>query len=285
MASYLDLLKELGIEVSTEQWNAAHTDDTRHYISPPPSPPPLLPTKPALGYIDGHPIFTRSQIDQASPEVFGFQFYDVVEDEPAAHPWVLSYDDEQYYRANYRPIHRYSRSYRLRWTLAHVVGHVGQAPDTVLNVVRTALAAQPSRIHCRGAHDFVRTQLKTLPHGSKYFLSIPWIIRRCGGPRWQISDRVYMDVLRDAEGLHRAFDNLRQQGVLEKRRRFPKMEYVLLRLLDFHGVSSPYKVPWARTSIKRRQLAVLVSSLANPPCLTATPSADHRHPVVACPTP
>lgn len=273
MASYLQLLKELGIDVTQDEWNAAQP--LEHQITPPPPPPSKLPDVP-LYTTNGHPTFSRSQIDQCAPEVFGFQFYDVVEDAEAAHPLVLSYDDEQYYRANYRPIHRYSRSYRLRWTLAHVVGHVGQAPSSILQHLHELVQKEPLKIHGRGAHDFVRTALKAIHGGSRYYLSIPWLIKRLGGPKWVLSDATYMQILQVADTLHRAFDRLRQQGVLSSRKRFPKMEYVLLKIIDAHGVPPPYKVPWARTSIKRRQLATLVTTLETPclPTASRTPCAS-----------
>lgn len=246
---WLDLLKSVNVVISKEDWTACH---------PPPTPPPprTEPGMDPLFMVDETPYFTSSQVDWCDPSVFGIGDFGVVEDEETAHPFVLSWADEQYYRANYRAKHRYSRPYRLRWTLAHVVGCAGKCnAPTFLELKRRLANETRDVIRTRGAYEWVRRQLVLLKQ-SKLNGSIPHLVRQLGGPSWKVTTQQYTAVLKDAERIHRAFEA--DKGV---RKRFPKMQYVLLRALDRNGVVPPYFVKWARTSIKRRQLAECLASL------------------------
>lgn len=256
MTEYLDLLAELGIEIPAEAWEAEHPRS--------PSPEPaILPWRPDHRDANGMAVFTQSQMDWCDPTCYGFdEPFEIVEDDAAAKPYVLSWDDEQYYRANYnRAVHRYSRIYRLRWTLSHVVGDVGKLPEDVERWLRSALALepQPHVIHTRRAHEWVRGKLKER-RLTELYISTPFIVRLLGGPRWRVHPTQYGAVLDAAVRTHRTFEALRKRRAVG-RQRFPKMQYVLLKLLDRHGVMHPYRVPWARTAIKRRQLGALLRDM------------------------
>lgn len=255
--TYLELLNELGIEVDAAAWAETQKEFA---AGPREAPPPtLLPVKPDHYAAGGLPVFTSSQVAWCDPEVYGWDDYEVVEDEATAHPYVLSWTDEQYYWGNRRNVHRYSRLYRVRWTLGHVVGHLGKLPPGTEAHLRDRLREEPGAVHGRGAYEWVRRRLKETGESALY-LSIPYAVRQLGGPRWKVTDAQYNAVLEDAYALCKTFDALRKAGRVG-RRRFPKIQYVLLRLLDRHGVAPPYKVLWARTSIKRRQLRGLLARL------------------------
>lgn len=250
---YLQLLSELGIEIAEEEWNRVHE------IVPEPEPT-LYPSEPfSYNDVDGMPQFTASQLEWDLPERHGFLEYDVIDDEAHAHPFALNYHDEIYYRANYRAKHRYSRPYRIRWTLSHLIGIAGKLPHDVALRLQTELPAPYDVLHTRAAHEWVRARLKAWGRKELY-LSVPYIVAQLGGPRWRVSTGQTVAVYEDAIKLHTVFDALRKQGRMG-RQRFPKMQYVLLKLLDRHGVVAPYRVPWARTSIKRRQLRDFLTSL------------------------
>jgi hypothetical protein len=259
----LDLLKSLGVEIEREVWNQVHQ------VAPPPPNPTLLPSRPHH-YDQEMPVFTRSQMDWCDPEIYGYQRYEVVEDEAAAHPLALEWEDEQYYAGNHRPVHRYDRPYRIRWSLSHVVGHVGRVPKKVMQWLRDELKKSQHVITTRAAHEWVRSRLKQKGLRDLY-LSTPFIVRQLGGPRWRVTTQQWQRVDEEAIYLHHLFETLKRSGLCV-RQRFPKIQYVLLRLLDRHGVLAPYRVPWARTSIKRRQLAQFLHTLECP----TSPSADSR---------
>lgn len=246
----LELLRSVGVDIPSDEWLVHH----------PPPPPPARRTEPGMDpqWVDhlGVPYFSSSQVEWCHPDVFGVEDFGVLEDDYTAHPYTLSWDDEQYYRANYRPKHRYSRPYRLRWTLAHVVGGAGKCNPATLHALKCRLAGEKRDvIRTRGSYEWVRRHLAELKQ-TRFNISIPWIVMWLGGPKWRVSTQQCQRVLEASERMHRAF-----QAQSHGRRRFPKMQYVLLRALDREGVAPPYHVKWARTSIKRRQLADLLAKL------------------------
>jgi hypothetical protein len=270
----LQLLHEQGIDVDPSEWI---TLDPRPggYSPRPRYDPPPLPTQPCYYDEDDLPVFTKSQLNNCAPEVFGYERYSIVEDAEAAHPFGLNYADEVHWRRWHRPIHRYDRPYRIRRTLAFVTGYDCQAvPEDVLRQLkRYVTTADLMSWHI---YDRVRALLKRW-RLAPWYSSIPHIIVRLGGPRWRVSTDQFRRVSEDALTLHRRFDHFRRQERLQgNRRRFPKMQFVLLRLLDRHGVHPPYRVPWARTYIKRRQLWHLLDWMERqdlyPPTTTTTTS-------------
>lgn len=250
-AKYLDLLASVGVHIDADEWNQVHWNAAAE--EPIPWEAPVLPT--AGLYTDDHgiPTFSRSQIDLCDPTMFGFHEYDVVEDAWSAHPLVPSYEQELDWKRNHRPIHRYDRSYRIRWTLAHIVGLAGTVPPALLEGLSKCIRTED--LMSRRIYECVRHWLKRGRH-SRFYMAIPLIIRQLGGPCWRISTEQYRIVLHEAVVLHRLFDAFKQQsrGNAGCRKRFPKIHFVLLRLLDRHGVWAPYKMVWARTLIKTHQL-------------------------------
>lgn len=258
--TYRNLLASLGIVISEEDWDAVHP--------PGPSTPksPLGPDRPHHYDKDSNlPVFTSSQLEWCEPELYGFTQYEVVEDEATAHPFTCEYEDELNIKMNHRPIHRYDRVYRIRWALEHIIGCVGTCPKEVETRLRACMDADV--IYSRNAYEWVRKHLKEWKL-SHLYLSIPGIVSRLGGPRWKVTADQCRTVLGEATMLHRLFDQFKRAGTI-KRQRFPKIQYVLLRLLDRHGIMPPYRVPWARTSIKRRQLNALLTVIeTTPSCQT-----------------
>lgn len=231
---YLTLLAELGVEISETVWNDVHAIRS-------PTPPPVRPDRPHhVDPDDGVPVFTSEQLEWCEPEVYGFHDYHVqVGDE---HPLALDYRSERYYWGNYQPIHRYNRQYRIRWVYFHVIGSAGKASDDVLSRLRKELTREAGDvIWTRNAYEWVRSRLRAWKRSDLY-LSISYIIHRLGGRRWKVSHACSVAVLDDAIRLHRLFDTLYHAGKL-RRQRFPNLTFVLLFLLDRHGVVAPYRIP------------------------------------------
>ena len=263
---YLELLAAVGVHVDPEEWQQVHLNPLEHLDDATRDPleweAPQLPSEPTGRDEDGFPIFTRSQFDECAPEVFGYDEYTIVEDADAAHPFQASYEQELDWKRYHRPIHRYDRSYRIRWTLAHIVGCAGWAPRTVLHRLRETIRSDD--LMSRRIYERVRLWLKQTRH-VRLYAAIPYIIGQLGGPRWRISTEQYRKVLLDATLLHRLFDTFKQQARLGYRKRFPKIHFVLLRLLDRHGVWAPYRMAWARTLIKTQQLWTLLRTMETQP--------------------
>lgn len=278
---YLELLAAVGVHVDAEEWNQVHINPNT--LEPEPWEVPVLPSAPWRYNEDGVPEFTRSQFDVCPPELYGYDEYHIIEDELAAHPPCASYEQEVSWRRNHRPIHRYDRTYRIRWTLAHIVGCAGWIPVDVLDALRTHIYADD--LMSRRIYERVRHCLKVARH-TRLYVAIPYIIGQLGGPRWHISTDQYRAVLKDAVVLHGLFETLKPQ--LQRRKRFPKIHFVLLRLLDRHGVWAPYKMAWARTLIKTQQLQQFLIGMEQPPLPSCTTTKNENAPVMkmttSCPS-
>lgn len=268
---YLSLLASAGIVVGRDEWNACHgaTAPPVEPIDDPCDGHPTFPFRP-VDWIDDVPCFSRRQFDTCDPETLGYDVYFVKEiSEADARACVPTWEQEAAWRRFKRPPHRYSRLYRLRRTLAYSIGAAGDLPPGHERI-RLPAKIRTSRRHI---YNHVRKQLRDLFKGthraSRYYASIPYLIATLTNRRWHVSTGQWSAIMADAGRLHYAFDRLVKAGRL-KRRRFPKMQFVVLKLMQRHKVVPPYHVPWARTSIKRRQLATLTGSLDNavetPPC-------------------
>ncbi len=251
MDGWLALFAELGLDVDADEWRAANP---QLYPSPPPASP-TLPSAPHHYDKDGTPIFTSEQIEWGMPEQFGHTTYLVAETARSAHPFALDYNDEVAVAINHKRAHIYDRYYRMRWTFEHMVGCHGNVTPLELDEIRGRI--DPSVVQTRGVYEHIRKTIKRLrwPH---LYISIPHIIRQLGGSSWTVRNEQAYSILRQAKTLHHYFNV--QKGKLG-RQRFPKLQYVLLRLMDLHEIVPPYKVPWARTSVKRRQLGALFAQL------------------------
>ncbi|KAI9009907.1 hypothetical protein BC832DRAFT_609267 [Gaertneriomyces semiglobifer] len=182
----------------------------------------------------------------------------VVEDEETAHPMVMDYQDEQQWKMNRQRTHHYDRLYRIRRTFFQLLGHATtKLPPTLESDLKKHIHG--SLLISRNIYEVIRKYLKQrkLPH---LYPAIPLLISRLGGPRWNVPYHKVQLVLEDAFQLHRTFDYLKKQGSLG-RQRFPKVQYVVLMLLHRHTILPPYRIPWARTSIKRKQLSQLLSNM------------------------
>jgi hypothetical protein len=263
---YIGLLDSVGVVVSPEEWQLLHAWRTRE-ATPDPVPSSRLPVDPLWYDTDASrdplPVFTRSQCDECAPEVFGWDRYRVIEDRESTWPLQASYEQEVSWKRWHRPIHRYDRPYRIRRTLLHVIGYSGVCPPDLLAFLKQRLPQD--RLLSRSIYERVRGLLKAHRWVHMY-ASVPYIIKCLGGPRWNVTGEQYLKVYADALQLHRLFELFRSQNRLGTRRRFPKMQYVVLRLLHRHGVVSPFFMPWARTYIKRRQLRILLTALEDQPC-------------------
>lgn len=269
---YLQLLAELGIDIPETVWNEVHN------IPPPPPPPSRCPDVPVDYTDDDVPVFLSTQVEWEGPEMYGYDRYEVHEVEETAHPLRLDYKSEQYYRANFRGIHRYSRAYRIRWVYFHLVGSMGRSPPALLARLKAEAKAEGDPIWNRGVYEWVRGRLRGWKL-ARYYHVIPRLVADLGGPRWRIRDAQHARVLEDATRLHRLFDALARAGKL-CRQRFPSLTFVLLFLLDRHGVMAPYRIPWARTYISRKGLRTFLDYLQG--CLTTgSLSSEIRPPPTA----
>lgn len=272
MEPYAKLLLELGIKIEETDESPPTKDNIFSPIS-------YLKSE----KVDPIPIFTTDQLDEFHPEQFGWTDYQVIESPQPR--YALDWEQERKLfhlqpeendtrqgpvlvhlldlrTHNSRRVHRYSREYRFRWTLFHLVGASGPQdiliPTTLIEDLRSHIGAK--RILSPRIYELVHSYLKRNGY-QRFYLSIPYFIQCIGGPRWPARTQVLTNtVIEQFKKLNDAF-NARKNSI--NRQRFPKMIYIALRLLSSVGIDPPYKISGngARTSRKRKALDSLYLQL------------------------
>jgi hypothetical protein len=158
-----------------------------------------------------------------------------------------------------RATHFYSRTVRFRSYLYHIIGSLGTTPDIPISEIladielKRRIQTNPSE-----AYELVYEYLRKRKRRKSY-ISIPWIINCLGGPRWKISYEILSRVETKFIILHTNFNNLKTK--IFNRIRFPKLQYVVLRMLLDEGVEFPYNIPLTRTQKRQTNLDVIYHTM------------------------
>jgi hypothetical protein len=244
---YVDLLKEFGVVVDP-------LDIVKEApLSPPKSP--VLPTAPHHYDHHGVAVFTAEQLSWAQPSDFGFdEDYLVVEEEHTSHPLRTNYSDEIYLTRK-RPVHRYSRRERFKFTLGQLMGCSGNVPVAVLKAMDKKYLASLKSEHL---WDAVRETLKR--HNWRiYYNRVPAILAGLGMSQFRYSStKVFQDIMHDFDLMDKIFMSMKKQL---KRSYFPNLRYTAVRLMKRHGVVMPVNIPLARTTRKLQSLDQLYNDI------------------------
>jgi Poxvirus Late Transcription Factor VLTF3 like len=87
-----------------------------------------------------------------------------------------------------------------------------------------------------------------------YYNRIPFIVHqltRKNSVSWTKSYDQYQEIITDFKRICYVFDQKREEL---KRKYFPNMRFIALKLLEKHGVKLEYNIPFTRTSRKRKDL-------------------------------
>ena len=200
---------------------------------------------------DGVPVFSTNDIDDYGvPELYGFETYRVVDSRDK--DFVSDFDMEHQY--DLRPIHRYDRIARFKTTLLCIIGERGRVPDHVIAMVKTYIKPD-----CDDPWNSCRRILKHYKQ-RLYYDRIPFILVALGyGKGFEISNGWQIEeIINKFKLLSDKFDRTKH---LYKRRYFPNMRFIVLKLLESEGVSSQYDVPVTRTRRKNVSLTKLWNDL------------------------
>ena len=155
-------------------------------------------------------------------------------------------------RGSTRPPHRYSRSERFTSTLYQLLGERGDIPEQVVNTVRYwGYDEHPDRIW-----NSIRATLKVLDW-SRYYNRIPGIIELLGEGRRRFDFRKIERIKEKFMGMSVRFDSME----LDRRKYFPNLRYMALRLLSEEGIEFGYAVPWIRTKRKEKVMEAIYDLL------------------------
>lgn len=195
-------------------------------------------------------VFSSRDIeDYGMPDHYGYDNYIVVESrEPV---FVTDYKMEHSY--DLRPIHRYSREARFKTTLLKLVGEKTRIPECVLIACKTYLK--------KDSQDFWNDTRKILKcfKWSKYYDYIPSILCKLGFyEMMEITAEKIESMVNDFRALVVKFEQCKH---LHKRKYFPNIRFIVLKLLKYHGCVHDYKIPFVRTERKLEALSLLWKDL------------------------
>jgi len=200
---------------------------------------------------DGVPVFTNLQIDDYGlPEHWGYEVYRVVESRQA--DFVIDFKMEQ--DLFLKKIHRYSRIARFKVCLFNLLGDRGIIPAHVLMMIKTYL--KPDSMD---KWNDTRRLLKHFKQ-QKHYDQIPSILKSLNYGRCfpSLTSEQFQGLIRDFQFLSEKFDRTKTKY---QRRYFPNIRFIVLKLLDLHGIKPNYPIPLVRTSRKMKSLHELWDSL------------------------
>jgi len=196
---------------------------------------------------DGVPVFSNIQIsDYGMPELWGYNVYRVSESLEA--DFVTDYKMEQ--SLYFKKIHRYSRVARFKVCLFNILGDRGIIPQHVKTMVKLYL--KPDSM------DKWNDTRKILKHfkQQKHYDQIPSILRCLSYGRCfpSLTCLQFEGLICDFQHLSEKFDRTKTDY---KRRYFPNIRFIVLKLLEMHGIRPNYPIPLVRTSRKMKSLQEL----------------------------
>lgn len=200
---------------------------------------------------DGVPVFTNLQIDDYGlPENWGYETYRVSESLEA--DMVTDYKMEQ--EMFFRKIHRYSRVARFKVCLFNLLGERGIIPEHITLMVKTYL--KPDSV------DKWNDTRKLLKHFKqrKYYDQIPVILKKLSFGRCfpALNSMQFEALINDFRFLSEKFDRRKKDY---KRVYFPNIRFIVLKILELHGIKPNYPIPLVRTSRKMISLQQLWATL------------------------
>ena len=203
-----------------------------------------------IRYEEDVAVFSSRDIeDYGQPEYYGYTKYMVVESRELK--MVTDYKMEHAY--DLIPIHRYSRVARFKTTLLKLVGEKTKIPDYILIACKTYLK--------KDSIDLWNDTRKILKNykWSKYYDYIPAILCKLGFCRMlQINASKIEDIINDFKVLVEKFE---KNKLLYKRKYFPNIRFIVLKLLELHGSLHNYPIPFVRTDRKLLSLSLLWEDL------------------------
>lgn len=194
-------------------------------------------------------MFTSIQIDDYGlPEYWGYQTYRVIESREGNFVTDYKMEQERYFRK----IHRYCRLSRFRTCLLNLLGERGKIPESVMGMVKAYLKPDS-----KDKWNDARRILKAYKQ-RRYYDNIPMILKQLNYGRLfkSITTEQLEGIINDFKYLSVKFEETKTD-----RRYFPNIRFIVLKLLERHGLEQNYPIPLARTSRKLKTLNQLWESL------------------------
>lgn len=193
---------------------------------------------------DGTCVFTTDQVDDyGDPCLYGFEKFVVIESRNLNTTLDYNFSVSR----DWRPIHRYNRLARFKFTLLNLIGERTNIPQHVLILVKTFLNSQSKNIW--------NETRKILKHykQQKYYNQIPAILTQIGFKRLfqQLTASKIYDIENDFKALVQRFNEIKK---IHKRVYFPNLRFIVFKLLELHSIFPQYEIPFIRTKRKSKVL-------------------------------
>ena len=170
----------------------------------------------------------------------------------------LDYDQEESFWLNRKKKHRYCRIGRFKMVLFNLLSLSGRVSKRFVPYLKTQLKRKNKKITRSKIWNQIRAVLKKNKL-AKYYNRIPFMIKQITGLTYiGLSETKLRLILEDFQNMHKQF----KFGSLSSkwsRSYFPNLRFIALTLLRKHGVEFPYKIPFLRTTRKRKTLEVLLN--------------------------
>jgi hypothetical protein len=179
--------------------------------------------------------------------------------EPEYH---LDYDQEMHNSMNFKKKHRYSRKDRFRLTLYQLLGMSGEVPPWVIKIIKSELGVRVKKQKIWNEIRFILKKHKL----RRYYNRIPSLIKNISGLKpLEINSEKVTKILDNFF----LFDYHFNQTLCQewKRKYFPNLRFIALKLVEEMGIRYPYHVPLIRTSRKKKYLETLFVDFKRTCCM------------------
>ncbi|MES2875520.1 MAG: hypothetical protein V4708_17480 [Bacteroidota bacterium] len=194
-------------------------------------------------------VFTVEQVNLfGEPWEYGFEEYIVISSLDYERPPATDFKFERD-RGKLRPIHRYNRVKRFEWVLYQILGYRGDVPPEIVDLVRKKYDKRRGYIWASIQKILQRNKLRV------YYNRIGQIIWRLTG--WKIN---FGDSYLFLQDLVRDFQCM-QFKKMGKRKYFPNLRFVALKMLIRHGADFDYHVPLLKTKSKLKGLETVFENM------------------------
>lgn len=178
-------------------------------------------------------------------------------------PYAVDFDQELHLKLNNdweKSVHTYDRILRFKSALYYLIGVKGSVDEQTLLNIKKQLGNRVITSPYRN-YNLVYKYLK-LHKLNKYYISIPYILNLMGAKRWKVPHQKLLNVIDNFTKFHYYFDSINNQDKkIRSKVRFPKLQYIILRLLADQNIYPPYNIPITRTIKKRKLLDPIYNDL------------------------
>ncbi len=178
------------------------------------------------------------------PDHWGVLNYLVIDCKEISCPLSMEWKDEMHLLQDGVFIHRYDRCQRFKCTLYQLIG--GSRVEIPSHVFRITKEYNPDP---NKVWNSVREILKEYGY-KKFYNRIPCILKGLAYPEKIVYNmEMIRKILLDFQKIHSYFDDIKKELKMDY---FPNLRFVVLKLMERHGVVFQYYIPFIR--VKKIQL-------------------------------